>query len=148
MRHLNGWDITLIEAPTDGADLFRLSDASGAAVENAMALGFEASTLPFRTQPAWPGLAVSNLNRRASRAARLHELTFCPVTVNSADVKITDRPAFHGKTSGVVGMSGGPLINREDGGVIGVNSFGLPQDQHEKTSLGAVDLRAALAALS
>jgi hypothetical protein len=41
----------------------------------------------------------------------------------------------------IVGLSGGPMLDALDNAVVGLCFMGLPQDAHQKTQIGAIDIR-------
>jgi V8-like Glu-specific endopeptidase len=62
------------------------------------------------------------------------------MTVNAQDIKMTNVAGFATSYGGVIGMSGGPLISKETGEIIGMMSMGLPADKEVKDSLFAVSI--------
>ena len=53
-------------------------------------------------------------------------------------MNLTDVQAFEILGGGMIGQSGGPTIDETTGKVVGLLSFGLPQNLYEKTSLFAI----------
>ncbi len=62
------------------------------------------------------------------------------MTILAADIKMTDIKGFETSYSGIIGMSGGPLINKQTDEIIGLMSIGLPADVQVKQSLFAVSI--------
>jgi len=62
------------------------------------------------------------------------------MTVNANDIKIKNVNGIETSYGGVIGMSGGPLIDEESDEIIGLMSIGLPQDEQVKTSLFAISI--------
>lgn len=60
------------------------------------------------------------------------------MTINAADIKMTNISGFATSYGGVVGMSGGPLISTQTDEILGLMSIGLPADTKVKDALFAV----------
>ena len=60
------------------------------------------------------------------------------ITQNANDVKINNIKGYETSYGGVIGMSGGPLINKETDEIIGLMSIGLPPDNYVKKTLFAI----------
>lgn len=60
------------------------------------------------------------------------------VNVNSTDVNLDNKEVIQASFSGVIGMSGGPLISNNK--IIGLLSFGYPPDAKIKTTIAAVSM--------
>ena len=60
--------------------------------------------------------------------------------VNANDVKMKTVRGFELSFSTCVGMSGGPVVNAENGQVLGMLTFGLPADAEIKTQTFAVSI--------
>lgn len=68
------------------------------------------------------------------------------LTVNNAiDIKMNGVQGLETSYGGVVGMSGGPLINTETDEIIGLMSIGLPADVPVKKTLFAVAIKEVMA---
>lgn len=66
------------------------------------------------------------------------------LTVDANDIKIKDIHGIETSYGGVIGMSGGPLIDKKSDEIIGLMSIGLPQDVQVKTSLFAISIEEIL----
>lgn len=62
------------------------------------------------------------------------------MTVSATDIKMTNVKGFETSYGGIIGMSGGPLINKQTDEIIGLMSIGLPADIQVKQSLFAVSI--------
>lgn len=62
------------------------------------------------------------------------------LTVNANDIKIDNIAGYETSTGGRRGMSGGTLVHSLTQEVIGMLSFGLPQDVEIKTTLFAISI--------
>lgn len=145
IERFEDWDAAQIEIDTSLADKFTLSsvvDPGEHAV--GLAVGYEARGGDFDVSLNGLGISVGRLNPNGLRKDALHSLRHGPLTVNT-DLVLTKKPVFEGDTNSMVGMSGGPFLDANDG-VIGITVYGLPGDSHKKSTLGAVDLRALRAA--
>ena len=60
--------------------------------------------------------------------------------VNANDIKIKNKKLIVCGYGGYEGMSGGPLIKKDSGEIIGMMSFGLPPDNKIKNKLFAVSI--------
>ena len=62
------------------------------------------------------------------------------MNIAATDVKMKNVKGFETSYGGVIGMSGGPLINKQTNEIIGIMSIGLPPDIAVKHSLFAVSI--------
>lgn len=62
------------------------------------------------------------------------------LTVKATDINMTNVLGFETSYAGIIGMSGGPLINKQTNEIIGLMSMGLPADVVIKHSLFAVSI--------
>ena len=62
------------------------------------------------------------------------------MNISAADIKITGVKGLETSYGGVVGMSGGPLINKQTNEIVGIMSIGLPQDVAVKQSIFAISI--------
>jgi len=60
--------------------------------------------------------------------------------VNTLDINLQNIWGFEVSFGSLIGMSGGPLINKETSEVIGLLSFGLPIDSDIKTQIFAITM--------
>ena len=57
------------------------------------------------------------------------------------DVKVTGKSGYIMDARATVGLSGDPMLDSSNNSVIGLCFMGLPEDAHEKTQIGALDIR-------
>jgi hypothetical protein len=62
------------------------------------------------------------------------------MTVSAADVNVTNVHGFELSFGSRVGMSGGPVVDDDSGEIVGMLSFGLPQDAPVKTQTFAISM--------
>jgi hypothetical protein len=62
------------------------------------------------------------------------------ISVNSKDIAVNNKKYLTLSCGGSIGLSGAPLIKKDTGEVIGLMSFGLPEDVSIKTKLFAISI--------
>jgi hypothetical protein len=62
------------------------------------------------------------------------------LSINAADMKLDNVDTIETSYGGIEGMSGGPLILKKSNEIIGLMSFGLPQNIKEKEVLFAINI--------
>ncbi len=106
--------------------------------------GYEANTGPFQSRVTPDGRSVEIHSANISSVAQtFNALIPRPIIfqVNSADVKVNNKPGYILDTAAKVGLSGGPMLDAADATVAGLCFIGLPADAHQKTQIGAIDVR-------
>ena len=106
--------------------------------------GYEAGTAPFQCDLSPTGMAVNISNPRINSVALdLRGLVPQPTTqdINAPDVKIFGKQWYLMKANATIGLSGGPMLDAVDGTAVGMCFVGLPPDVHQKTLIGAIDIR-------
>jgi hypothetical protein len=63
-----------------------------------------------------------------------------PISIEAKDVAMREILGFELSFGSQIGMSGGPVVDKETGRVIGMLSFGLPPDEPVKTHTFAVSI--------
>ncbi len=74
----------------------------------------------------------------SDRSGNVTSINLC--TLTSKDVNLKNKMVLKLSFGGVQGMSGGPLIRASSGEVVGLMSFGLPEDKPQKTNLFAISV--------
>jgi hypothetical protein len=140
----NGFDVSMIDCKPSKSR-FVVSKKTASEIEYVTSLGYEANSAPFEIELSGGVPIPSNAEIfRCLRRARRKKPDFRTIDLNFPDVTISGKECAVIRAKGVVGMSGGPMIDHSTGEVFGVNSFGLPPDTHDKDYLGAVDFRSLL----
>lgn len=62
------------------------------------------------------------------------------LSINALDMKLDNVDTIETSYGGIEGMSGGPLILKKSNEIIGLMSFGLPQNKKEKEVLFAINI--------
>ncbi|MBW8050391.1 MAG: S1 family peptidase [Cytophagales bacterium] len=84
-------------------------------------------------------LIIDDYSLKSSKSDKKGQiLSVKKVTVNSNDLRITDKTFIQPSFIANVGMSGGPLISQNK--LIGLMSFGLPADSMVKTEVYAISI--------
>jgi hypothetical protein len=141
VEHFSGFDIARVKCPESPVK-FNTSSMDYRDVSEGQCIGYESSKAPFRC-------AVIN-NRITIEQVEIHQ-ALLPLTpqplekkvleINAADVWIDGKRGYALKQNATIGLSGGPMIDPNDGKVFAVCCIGLPMDKHHKEYIGAVDLR-------
>jgi S1-C subfamily serine protease len=63
-----------------------------------------------------------------------------PLSVKANDIRMSEVRGFELSFGSRIGMSGGPVVDQEDGKVLGLLSLGLPPDATIKTQTFAVSI--------
>jgi hypothetical protein len=106
-----------------------------------MALGFHASLWPSDMEISTSNSSVSIAKADVTnlRIATIGEiLSRKRLTINANDLQVKDAEFYEISAAVFDGMSGGPLVSVAEGNIIGLLSFGLPQDQDFKTHRYAI----------
>lgn len=123
---------------------YRVSKKPPDQVGKCRLLGYKAHTTPFQCRIDSAGTGIEIVNPDIDSVAQdLRGITPKPTsfTLNSADLNVSDRPGYLMGVAATVGISGGPMLDAENGEVVGMCFFGTPPDQYAKTQIGAIDVR-------
>ncbi len=136
-------ETTLIKfgAPIRGATCFSLSQLgpkAGQHVDTLGHLGNEMPSLDARWDDNELQISGCGLEGFTQDASHRKIKEVFPANVKARDMNLTDVQAFEILGGGMIGQSGGPTIDETTGKVVGLLSFGLPQNLYEKTSLFAI----------
>lgn len=137
-------DTTIIAfgEPQSNVKVYRLSDTPPTIGEAVYSSGYIADQMPvdgarWRTNC----LVVESCDLREAIADQEGFVSSVRMpTVNASDIKLNNVKGVETSFAGAVGMSGGSLIRRSTGAVIGLMSIGLPPDTSEKRTLVAISV--------
>jgi hypothetical protein len=135
-------DTTLIRfrVPILGVHVYRFATRAVSAGLAVRGIGHVGDAMPS-IDPRWEGaeLKIKSVNLDQTildRDGQIKRLLTLDVRAN--DVKMQGVHGFELSFGSRVGMSGGPVVNVDNGEVLGCLSIGLPADFHEKTETFAV----------
>lgn len=121
---------------------FELSDKPPIKGEEVLTQGFVGEDMP-KIDARWAKdcLLIESVNLRRAIADRHGFVKSNKILdVNANDIKLNDIKGVELSFPGIIGMSGGPLIRKSTGEVIGLLSIGLPPDVQQKKSLFAISV--------
>jgi hypothetical protein len=141
IEHFAGFDIARVKCPKSPTK-FTVSSKRYGDVDKGHCIGYEASKAPFDCNIVNKRISIFGVNlHRALLPLSPQSLDKKLLEIKSPDVFIDNKPGYVMKQPAKIGLSGGPMIDPEDGTVLAVCCFGLPPDKHQKDLIGAVDLR-------
>ncbi|MCE4217597.1 hypothetical protein GD586_09055 [Pseudarcicella sp. GAP-15] len=104
--------------------------------------GFIAAEMPnLNIQWGQQGLEISSCAYNGTGTTAVGFIKSTPsLTITANDIKLKNICGIETSYGGVVGMSGGPLIDVQTNEIIGMMSIGLPVDLKEKKSIFAISI--------
>lgn len=141
VQPFDGFDISQVNcqgSPT----VFSASTKPYDEVEVAQCIGYEANTAPFTCAVADNRVTISEVDLAKVLLPNSPQPVERGRASINGDVVIDDKLCYVVKQPATIGLSGGPMVDPEDGRVLAVCCFGLPPDEHKKEIIGAVDIRA------
>jgi len=137
-------DTTIIKFPRNQVigNTFELSTDPPRAGEEVLTQGFVGNAMP-ETSATWGrnGLLINSIdlgNVIADRQGFIKSIK--TADVNARDIKMKNVKCIELSFPGIIGGSGGPVIRKSTGKVIGLMAIGLPPDVPEKALLFAVSV--------
>lgn len=133
-------DTTIIAfgEPQSNVKVYRLSDTPPTIGEAVYSSGYIADQMPV-DGARWRIVESCDLREAIADQEGFVSSVRMP-TVNASDIKLNNVKGVQTSFAGAVGMSGGSLIRRSTGAVIGLMSIGLPPDTSEKRTLVAISV--------
>lgn len=135
-------DMTVIafSEPPSGVAVLKLSGASPLIGEEVYSKGYMGNQMPdVKANWAPDRLVIERCDLRSVTVVREGFVkSIKTLMVNAKDIKLNNIAGAETSFSGVIGMSGGPLIRKSTNEVIGLMSIGLPPDIPEKKTLFAI----------
>jgi len=127
-------------------EILRLSNNDPKEGEECLSVGYFASienTQPLNVSLKWDHnkleiVKVDLSNQFISREGTIRSIFI--ESKNYQDVKLKGKEIIEPSYGGVKGMSGGPLIRKKTGEVIGMMSYGFPKDVLEKEQVFAISV--------
>lgn len=138
-------DTTLItfDEPQRGVTVLKLADTAPTIGEKIYSKGYVGNQMPDVKKVSWTSdrLIIESCDLRSVIADQEGFVkSIKTLTVNTNAIKVSNITGVETSFSGIVGMSGGPLIRQFSNEVIGLMSIGLPPDVPEKTTLFAISV--------
>lgn len=133
-------DTTFIafDEPQSSATVLKLADIPPTIGEAVLSNGYVGNRMPdVKASWAPDRLIIENCDLRSVIADREGFVkSIKTLTVNAKDIKLSNVTVAETSFSGIVGMSGGPLIRKSSNEVIGLMSIGLPPEETRYRSTG------------
>ena len=136
-------DTTIIELKVPYLGMIRnISPKNSLIGDKCQNEGFIAGEMPnLNIQWGQQGLEISSCHYTGTNATAIGFVKSTPrITIDANDIKIKNISGIETSYGGVIGMSGGPLIDTQTNEIIGMMSLGLPVDLKDKKSIFAVSI--------